>query len=70
MQKEPIRAYIYQPEPANSTLFPRIYGVSGPGTELYDQKRMTKQEADYLVGLINGKSDLTEKADVLIVRST
>ena len=60
MDVEPTKAYVYQPEPANSSLSPRLYGVSGPGSEPYSTDRMTQTVAQHLADEINRKAEWRE----------
>lgn len=43
---EPTEPYVYQPEGAYSPLYPRIYGIGGPGAEHLRKQRFTKVEAE------------------------
>lgn len=47
--KEPTGPYVYQPEPVNSPLYPRIFAVGGPGAEDYDGQRFTRADANRIV---------------------
>jgi hypothetical protein len=51
--QESVEAFVYQPEPVDSPFAPRLYAVSGPGTDMYAVGRFTKEDADRLVKNIN-----------------
>lgn len=52
MEKQPTKAYVYQPGPSKPGN-DRIFGVAGPGTGRYQNCRMTKAEAQELADSIN-----------------
>jgi hypothetical protein len=47
-QAEPTEPYVFQPGPVNDPSG-KIYGVSGPGTEEYQGKKYTKEDAEWIV---------------------
>ena len=49
MQAEPKEPYVIQREPANSPLAPKLFSVSGPGTDSFRDLRMTREKAEELV---------------------
>jgi len=48
--KEPTRAYVYQPEPAGH---PTPFGVAGPGCLFSQARYATRDEAQAVVNAIN-----------------
>ena len=51
-QSEPTMPYVYQPEPMNSPLAPRLWSVAGPGAEGFSGIRLEQKHAHELVALL------------------
>lgn len=49
---EPTEPYVYQPEPVDSPLAPRLWSVSGPGAEDFQGIRLEKKHAKSLARLL------------------
>lgn len=51
-QYEPTKPYVYQPGAPTRANPDRIFGVSGPGAEVFSECRLTRVEADALLRLL------------------
>ena len=58
---EPTEPYVYQPEPVNSPLSPRLWSVAGPGAEGFSGIRLTKEHANKLAGLLKFRRDALDE---------